>query len=131
MARVFRQFVAFGAVGAVGFVVDAGTLYAVRFIGCGLLLGRVISYLAAVTATWALNRRYTFRVRARGGLWAEWLKFVISQTGGAAVNLGVYWWLVSTNATVAAQPVWGVAAGSLAGMVINFMLARTVVFRAT
>jgi putative flippase GtrA len=39
--------------------------------------------------------------------------------------------LVTTNALIAAQPIMGVAAGSLAGMMVNFFVAKKFVFRET
>lgn len=126
---LFRQMFAFGVVGIFGFLVDAGTLYLMRWFGSGLILGRVISYLTAATSTWALNRRYTFTSREERGPLREWLMFMVSQLTGAAFNLGLYAWLVTTSTVVAAQPVIGVAAGSLAGMLVNFFVAKKFVFK--
>lgn len=124
-----RQLTAFGIVGVVGFVIDAGTLYAARWLGLGLFLGRVISYVAAATSTWALNRRYTFTSREDRGPWREWVMFMVSQLFGAAFNLGLYAWLVTRSPVIAAQPVIAVAAGSLAGMLVNFFVAKKFVFK--
>jgi len=120
---------AFGTVGVAGFVIDAGTLWGVRLLGVGLLIGRVISYLTAATCTWALNRRYTFTSRAGRGAFREWLTFLLSQLFGATFNLGLYAWLVTSSALVVSHPVLGVAAGSLAGMLVNFFVARNFVFK--
>ena len=127
--ELIRQLFAFGIVGVLGFLVDAGTLYLARWLGFGVILGRVVSYLTAATSTWALNRRYTFMSREDHGPLHEWVLFMISQLAGAAFNLGSYWWLVTTSNVVAAQPVIGVAAGSLAGMLINFFVAKRFVFK--
>jgi putative flippase GtrA len=48
---------------------------------------------------------------------------------GFACNYGTYALLVAGMPFVAANPVLGVAAGSLAGMVGNFVLSRRYVFR--
>jgi putative flippase GtrA len=124
-----RRIVSFAAVGVAGFVVDAGTLYLGVALGAGLRLGRVFSYLAAMTTTWALNRRLTFADRTSPGLLAEWLRYGVSQLGGAAVNLGIYYALIAGSALVARHPVLGVAAGSLAGLAVNYLVARLLVFR--
>lgn len=125
---VAPQMLIFGLVGVAGFLVDTATLYAMAYVGVGIRLGRIVSYLTAVTTTWALNRRYTFRRPSGHSLAAEWTRYSTSQIGGAAVNLGTYYLLIR-NAFVAAHPVIGVAAGSLAGMLINFQLAKFFVFR--
>jgi len=126
---LIRQFGAFGVVGVLGFLVDAGTLYLTRWLGIGLIVGRVVSYLTAATSTWVLNRRYTFTSREDYRPLHEWALFMISQLAGAAFNLGVYAWLVTTSKLVSDEPVLGVAAGSLAGMLVNFFVARKFVFK--
>lgn len=126
--RELRQFLKFALVGVIGFGVDASVLYLGIAVGLGLSLGRVVSYVAAVTATWALNRAFTFKTRSQRGLLAEWAHFSVSQLGGAAANLGVYFLLIHSSAVVAAHPVLGVAAGSLSGLTINYVVARVFVF---
>ena len=86
--REIRRFLTFAIVGVIGFVVDASVLYLGIYMGLGLRWGRVFSYLAAVTTTWALNRIFTFKEPSHRGLWSEWAHFSVSQLGGAAANLG-------------------------------------------
>lgn len=130
---VLAQFLRFGAVGTVGFVVDAAVLYAMLGLGAGPYLGRVPAYLAAATTTWALNRRWTFRDEGRdagGAAGRQWALFALLNLGGFVVNYGTYATLVRLVPVVAAYPVLGVAAGALAGMTGNFLLSRRYVFRA-
>ncbi len=124
-----RQFISFAMVGVVGFLVDAGALQIALVVGLGLYLGRVVSYLMAASATWLLNRRYTFKGASEGSAWSEWARFVLSQLSGATVNLTVYGLLVYSSPFVARNPVIGVALGSIAGMLINFIAARSFAFR--
>jgi putative flippase GtrA len=51
-------------------------------------------------------------------------------SAGGAVNLATYALLVAFVAPVAALPALGVAAGSIAGLMVNFGLAHTFVFKA-
>ncbi|WP_408161241.1 GtrA family protein [Caballeronia jiangsuensis] len=67
-----REFLRFDFAGVVGFVVDAGVLYAALSLGCGPYLGRVISFLCAAFVTWQINRRITFARRATISPWREW-----------------------------------------------------------
>jgi putative flippase GtrA len=129
---VTKQFIAFAMVGTVGFVVDASTLYlAMGLLNAGLYGGRVISYLVAATVTWSLNRRYTFHRQRRANKLAEWCEFLGANAIGGLVNYGTYAILVSSYAVAAAHPIIGVAAGSVAGLAVNFCLSRYVVFRAS
>ena len=54
-SRTLVQFLRFGVVGTLGFLVDTAVLYLGLALGLGLYLGRAISYLAAASANWALN----------------------------------------------------------------------------
>jgi putative flippase GtrA len=127
---VTRQLVAFSFVGAIGFVVDASVLYlAMHLLSAGLYGGRLVSYLAAATTTWALNRRYTFHAQRSPNKWAEWGRFLSANTVGGLVNYTTYALLVTLSPTAAAYPVLGVAAGSVAGLAVNFSLSRYLVFR--
>ena len=126
--EVRAQFISFALVGVAGFVVDSGTLYAAMALGAGHYSGRIISYLTAATSTWLLNRRFTFHGRHDANWLAEWARFLGANALGGLVNYSVYALLVSTSPLIAAQPVIGVAVGSIAGLAVNFTLSRLVVF---
>lgn len=125
-----RSFLLFGIGGGLAFLVDAGLLQIlVRGLGSDPYLARLGSFLCAVTATWVFNRRITFRGCVTGGsLGREWARYVVSQLGGFSANYMVYAALIWSLESVRQWPVIGVAAGSLAGMVVNYLLARRYVF---
>lgn len=127
---LLRALLRFGVVGVVGFLVDATVLYGGLWLGLGPWLGRVLSYLAAATTTFALNRAWTFRDAARAAPLRQWALFLLVNLAGFAANYGTYAALTAGLPLVAAHPVLGVAAGSLAGMAGNFVLSRRLVFRA-
>ncbi|KAF1689394.1 GtrA family protein [Pseudoxanthomonas taiwanensis] len=126
-----RSFLLFGVAGGIAFLVDAGVLHVlVSVLGADPYLARLVSFLCAVTTTWVFNRSITFSASARGiPLWQEWGRYLASQLGGFSVNYLVYAVLVATLAGVRQWPVIGVAAGSLAGLLVNYLLARRYVFR--
>ena len=112
------------------FAVDAGVLQLlVSFAGLDPYSARVVSFLCAVTTTWLFNRQITFRGGSRLPLHREWALYVGTQLGGATLNSAVYALLVFSFALVREWPVLGVAAGSLAGLTVNFIAAKRVVFR--
>jgi len=127
-ARLTTQLLRFAAVGTVGFVVDATVLYAVAD-HLGLYLGRLLSFWAAATVTWLLNRRYTFEPADRadtpgGGRVRQYARYIVSMLAGAAVNYLAY--VAALQAGM--HPIAAVALGSLAGLAINFCSARWMVF---
>lgn len=124
-----RQFVRFCFAGGLAFVVDAGILHAVVAAGVDPYAGRVVSYLCAVTTTWWFNRTYTFTATAGKPRLREWGHYAVSQLGGGMMNYAIYAVLVYGVLDVQRWPVLGVAAGSIGGLVVNFLLARRYVFR--
>jgi putative flippase GtrA len=129
-ARLLGEFIRFGMVGTLGFLVDAGVLLAMLRLGLGPWVGRIISYICAATATYTLNRLWTFRTAEQNASWRQWGLFLLLNLSGFAFNYGTYALLLLTVPLVLAQPVLGVAAGALAGMFANFFVSRRFVFRA-
>ncbi len=127
-----RQFLRFGTVGAVGFVVDAGIIYATRH-QLGLYGAGLASYLAAATVTWALNRAWTFRDhgrgRATGQAHRQWALFLVANLAGFVLNRGTYALLITYVSICAEHPVLAVLAGVATAMFLNFHLSRKLVFR--
>lgn len=127
--NVIKQFILFGIVGTIGFVVDAGILYAGLWAGLGYYFGRVVSYLCAATVTWALNRRFTFK-SANDNKRGEWVKFVALNLAGFTVNYGTYAACLALDPLFVQHPVLAVAAGSIAGLFVNFAVNKYLVFKA-
>jgi putative flippase GtrA len=131
--KILKKFLSesfiFGSVGAVGFLVDVTVLYSLAGL-IGLFYGRVVSFLAAVVATWLLNRRWTFKGRNSGlRNRHEFVVYLALMLVGGSINYGVYVWLVVAYQLIQQHPVIGVAVGSLVGMLINYLSSRFVLFR--
>jgi putative flippase GtrA len=127
--RLLVQFGMFGMVGLAGFVVDTGTVYALRH-SVGLYAAGVLAYFTAATCTWLCNRLWTFRHLGRTDPWhVQWRRFLAANLGGFVINRGVYALLVTFVDVAASQPVIAVFAGAVAGMTLNFNLSRKIVFR--
>jgi putative flippase GtrA len=127
--RLAGQFLRFGVVGTGGFLVDTALLYAALAAGAGLYGGRVLSYVGAASFTFALNRAWTFRGAKHAHAGRQWALFLLVNLIGFALNYGTYAILVALVPVVAAHPVLGVAAGSVAGLGGNFLASRRFVFR--
>jgi putative flippase GtrA len=121
------QFLRFGTVGTTGFLIDTAIVYSLRG-ALGLYGAGMVSYLVAASSNWALNRAWTFRGRGAGPAHRQWARFMVVCLVGFVLNRGTYAALVTWVPLCAAQPVFAVAAGSLAGMFMNFALSRRVVF---
>jgi putative flippase GtrA len=129
MKRLLREIALFGLVGGAGFVVDSVVLYALRD-WLGPLAARVPSFLLAVLTTWWLNRRFTFRQRPSGLQAAqEFRRYLLLMLSGGAVNYAVFAVLILVSATARLHPVLAIAAGSIAGMGVNLLASRLLLFR--
>lgn len=122
--------VRFALAGTVGFVVDAGVLY-LLMAGAGLspLVGRIGSFLCASFVAWRINRRYTFGAANATSRLLEWFRYFWASVAGALVNYLVFALLIMASPAMAHMPTLAVAAGSIAGMVINYVLYSRFVFR--
>lgn len=122
----------FAVSGVLGLAVDTATLYGLMALGLGFAWARVVSFLAAATFTWAFNRRLTFATQqAQAPSWGEWLRYLAAMAVGGAVNYAVSLASYHGFEVVQAYPVLALALGSAAGMVLNFLSARQLVFRAS
>lgn len=130
-ARGYRHVTMYGLVGAVGFAIDGGLLTVLaRLVGLNLYLSRLMSFSAAVTATWGLNRTFVFGTAGFSGRKPhEYGRYLSVQVAGAALNLGVFAALVSAFPGLRVQPIIPLAAGAALGMVFNYAGARYWVFR--
>ena len=124
---LIAQFLRFGTVGAIGFVIDTGTVYALRG-SLGLYGAGLVSYLVAASANWALNRAWTFRGQGSGPAHRQWARFMGANLVGFALNRGAYAAMIAFVPLAARQPVFATAAGAVAGMFVNFALSRRLVF---
>jgi putative flippase GtrA len=125
---IIVQFLRFGTVGGVGFLVDTATVYGLRHF-LGLYGAGLIAYVIAATGNWALNRIWTFRGHGSGPAHRQWVMFMLTNLAGFVLNRGAYILLVTFVAAATRQPVIATAAGAVAGMFANFSLSRRLVFR--
>lgn len=131
MFKLSGEFLRFCAVGTVGFAVDAGVLETLtRLAGWNPYTTRVLSFLIAASVTWLLNRRFTFEVERQSHLSREWLHYVSVNAMGGLVNYGVYALTVHEIVFVRSHLIVGVAAGSVAGLAVNYTASRHLVFAA-
>ncbi len=126
--QLLVQFLMFGTVGTLGWMVDTSVVYSLRY-PLGLYWAGLVSYLAAATCTWGCNRLWTFRGHGTGAAHHQWMRFLAVNAFGFVLNRGTYALLVTFVALCARQPIFATAGGAVAGMFLNFTLSRRLVFR--
>ncbi len=130
MKTSLRVFATFCIGGVIGFIVDAGVLQLlVTGLAWDRYSSRLISFLTAATMTWLFNRTFTFHGPRRHSLLGEWARYVFAMSGGFACNFAVYSALVYFFNLDRQWLVLAVAAGSIAGLGINYTASRYWVYR--
>jgi putative flippase GtrA len=128
-ARVDPAFVCFAAVGVSGFLIDRLILAGAIALGLGAYTGRLVSFPAAVGATWLLNRSFTFRQAHAHPPLRQALIYGAVQGAGGALNIGVYWAAIALVPWLKAHLTIPLALGSAAGLCLTFLGSKHIAFR--
>lgn len=124
-----KKLIFFCFVGVAGFIVDALVLYLFKDY-LGLYIARLISFMAAVVATWILNRQLTFReMTSASSKKKEFANYFFFMLFGGAVNYIAYSISVYNFSWIAQYPIVAVAIGSLCGLAVNFTTSSLFVFK--
>ncbi|MFC5827916.1 glycosyltransferase 87 family protein [Nonomuraea insulae] len=90
VSQLAHEVTAFGAVGAVAYVIDVGgtnLLWVLLGEDQGHLTAKVIAVAVATTLAYFGNRHWTFRDRERGGLAREYVRFALLNGVAAGISL--------------------------------------------
>jgi len=123
MRALFKQVFSFGLIGFVNAGVDAAAFFvALHTVTDNLIVANVCAWAVAVTCSYFLNSRFTFGKKPQ---FKDYLFFAATQVSGLIAN---------TTALVLAAPYVPLVVAKIigigAGFVVNFSLARFLVFRA-
>ncbi|MCA8949688.1 MAG: GtrA family protein [Planctomycetes bacterium] len=128
---VLVEFVQFGLVGGSGFVVDVALFLGLQAaFGLQHEVARALSFWGSASWNWAWNRAVTFADRRRTRKRFQWPAFVLSSLLGFVVNWGTYYLLTNHVEFFRSEGsrILALFAGVVAGMGLNFVLARSFVF---
>ena len=89
----WEQLAKFGAVGAVGYLVNLGVYIALRRAGIHYIPAAIGSFVVAVTNNYGWNRVWTFR-RQRGHLAYQGLRFLVVSLVTLGANVAILYGLV-------------------------------------
>jgi putative flippase GtrA len=124
-----NRVLAFGLVGGIGFAVEAVILQGLSYAGVQPIMGRAFSFPVAVTATWLLNKHYTFRDRPVAAGRTQYLLYVGGQIGGALINICAFVLTIRRWPALSTQPVVPLTVGSALGLIFNYAWANALVFK--
>ncbi len=124
------QFLRFCAVGATGFVVDAGVLLIeLHAFSVNPIWGRFISFSVAVLTTFELNRNWAFKQVNHQSYLVSLRNYLGVQGVGFACNFIVYTTLYMLLPSGYNFPLFCLAIGSVIALTVNYVGASLIVFR--
>lgn len=125
LAAQLSRFVMIGAFSA---LVDFGIYHGLLALGLVYPVAKGISFICGTTTAYLLNRRFTF-ANSQGS--ARFAGFVLLYGTTFAINVGVNSLMLAVlpEMPLRVSAAWVIAQGT--ATVINFLMLRTVVFRAT
>lgn len=127
--RTAREVMSFLAVGAAGFIIEAGILTGLtQFAAWSPWHARIPSFLTAVLATWVLNRRHTFPDRGLQRPSMEALFYATIQSGGAVINLAMFAAALALIPSLARFPVVALAIGAVGGFAFNYLVSSKLLY---
>lgn len=126
-----QQFALFAAIGALGFAVDAAIflLMISAHFDWPISWARTLSAFCSITTTWALNRHTTFANQKSRDAKGEYTRYLLVQSIGLGINLGVFVLCLTSIPKLRAYPVLALALGAAAALLVNFFTARAIAFR--
>lgn len=124
------EIIQFSAVGSSGVIVDLFFFLSFTYAaGINHQYARAMSFVAAASWNWFLNRWFTF-VAGRDKQWGQqWFQFLIAASVGFTVNWGSYKLLTDYVPYFAQHHLVAFFIGILLGMGSNYTLCRWFVFR--
>jgi putative flippase GtrA len=125
-ARTVRSF---AIVGGAGFAIEAILMTALtQFAGWSAWYARIPSFVAAVLATWLLNRTLTFTGRGLQRRSTEALLYGVIQLCGAGINLTIFALCLLRWPQLARLPVVPLAIGALGAFAWNFAASNGLLY---
>lgn len=131
MSRGLRQFLRFLLVGTGGLAIDVAFFLAMIALGSDVYLARAASAFLAVTATWWINKEWTFRSPSREHRRNTYPAYLAVQSGGLAVSYTVFAIVQTLFPGDMLHALFALASGSAAALLFNFVGARGIVFRSS
>ena len=129
MLKTRHELQRFAIAGAVGFAVDASLLITLfQWLGWDLIPSRLISFSAAATTTWLMNRNLTFSHRKSSNYFSEWARYIAVNTAGALLNLGIFIWLMRYLPNSGLFPLIALAVAAVIALVFNFAGSKYIAF---
>lgn len=130
IAGRYSKIIRFGIIGVIAFFVDWFVLKFFIDRQTYFMVARLLSFLAAVSVTFILNKYWTFRDAAPAPFLVQYFRFFAANSIGGAVNYAVSTTFFLFFLAPSVRFIWlSLLLGSGAGFVFNFIMSDRFVFR--
>lgn len=134
MAKLFQYFLVpefrrFLVVGGLGFFIDGGLLTILMQNNWNVIPARACSFFFAVSATWLLNRLWTFDSEKLISIRREYVYYFSVQVLGAVINLSVFFALIGLHPVFRGIPLIPLAFGAAISLAFNYLVSKKIVFK--
>lgn len=120
-----KQFIKFGIIGSIGFIVDASILlFLVELLELNIPFSRFISFLFAVFVTWFLNKNFTFSKNEKIKKKKEYTLYLLIQSIGASLNYLIFILLINVSELFKENLLLPLAIASVIAMFFNFFTLK-------
>lgn len=129
--RKHRSFMWFLCAGSIAFWIDFFTLWILQALGVNLWLARAVAFIVAATFTWFFNSRISFRGReARFKNLKGWGSYMGLAAIGGILNYCASMFVLKSVSTITPLTMFlAIAAGSLAGLLANYLSNHFIFFK--
>jgi putative flippase GtrA len=124
-----REFLRFVMVGGLGFCIDSGLLTFLMSYGWDVFASRLCSFSVAVSATWLLNRLWTFNSGKLISLRREYAYYLGVQVLGAGINLSIFFILIWAYPVLRNTPLIPLAFGAIVSLASNYLVSKLWIFK--
>ncbi|MDX9963575.1 GtrA family protein [Desulfobacter postgatei] len=122
------SFSKFVIAGTLGFLIDGGLLIILMDLDWDISISRACSFLSAVSATFIINRTWTFETKGRRTLRLEYAYYFSTQLAGAGINLSVFFLFLYFYPKFQDFPLIPFAFGAGIAMIFNYLISKKFIF---
>lgn len=123
-------------VGSFVSIIDAGILYILMYFGLHAYIGRIFSYISAMTCGYFFNRFFTFQhLQTSRSIHHSMLRHYTVHGIGGLLNYGVFVVMISFSGLLRAEgfsfswlPLFAVWTGGIIGIGFNYIFATKLVW---
>lgn len=119
-----KSFFKFLVIGSIGFIIDSGISLGLIHIGVNPAAARPPAIFLAMSFTWLLNRRHTYKVKSAASL-QEAVRYFVVAIISAILNFSIYYFLIINNSF----PLIAIGISTIIVAIFSYFAYKKIVFK--